>query len=315
MDISASNWNEDDDSNIATAPDGAPEGMAPSGVNNVLRAHQGAVKRWYRWSTPAMTTGTATAYTMSYGVAPAALIDGMTHLVEFHTANGAAATLNINGLGAVPIHYYAVGAWRVMPPGLVGDNDIRRVAYHAGSGAYRLLGPDATGDLVPSARSVARAGALLCHGQAVSRTVYAGLFAAIGTSFGAGDGSTTFNLPDLRGRVVAGKSDMGGADAGNLGGGGVLGAKLGAQTNTATTAVTVSGSASGTLNGSTGDATYGAYGNAVGGGTGGPFSVSNHFHPVVSVSGALGVSASGAGTSGAFSIVQPTIIMTYLIGI
>jgi microcystin-dependent protein len=47
----------------------------------------------------------------------------------------------------------------------------------------------------------APAGYLLCDGSAVSRTTYANLFAAIGTSWGAGDGSTTFNVPDMRGRV------------------------------------------------------------------------------------------------------------------
>ena len=47
-------------------------------------------------------------------------------------------------------------------------------------------------------------GFLLCDGSAVSRTTYADLFAIIGTSFGAGDGSTTFNLPDARGRVMIG---------------------------------------------------------------------------------------------------------------
>ena len=49
-------------------------------------------------------------------------------------------------------------------------------------------------------------GWLLCDGSAISRTTYADLFAVIGTSFGEGDGSTTFNLPDLRGRVGVGKS-------------------------------------------------------------------------------------------------------------
>jgi microcystin-dependent protein len=44
----------------------------------------------------------------------------------------------------------------------------------------------------------------VCDGSAVSRTTYASLFAAIGTTFGAGDGATTFNLPDLRGRVAIG---------------------------------------------------------------------------------------------------------------
>lgn len=48
-------------------------------------------------------------------------------------------------------------------------------------------------------------GWLVCDGSAVSRTTYAALFAAIATNFGAGDGSTTFNLPDGRGQVMAGK--------------------------------------------------------------------------------------------------------------
>ena len=51
---------------------------------------------------------------------------------------------------------------------------------------------------------------LLCDGSAVSRTDYADLFTAIGTAFGAGDGSTTFNLPDLRGRVAVGYAATGG---------------------------------------------------------------------------------------------------------
>ena len=47
-------------------------------------------------------------------------------------------------------------------------------------------------------------GWLLCQGQAISRTEYADLFAVIGTNFGSGDGSTTFNLPDLRGEFLRG---------------------------------------------------------------------------------------------------------------
>lgn len=47
-------------------------------------------------------------------------------------------------------------------------------------------------------------GWLICDGRAVDRTIYAALFAAIGTSYGPGDGSTTFNIPDLRGRVAVG---------------------------------------------------------------------------------------------------------------
>lgn len=58
------------------------------------------------------------------------------------------------------------------------------------------------GDLKISARSAPSSGWLLCDGSAVSRSTFADLFAAIGTVYGVGDGSTTFNLPDLRGRVA-----------------------------------------------------------------------------------------------------------------
>lgn len=118
MDICNSAWNESDPSNDDPAPDGAPEEMAPGGINDVLRAHQGAVKRWYKWSTPATTGGSSTAYTLTYGVAPGALVDGMTHLVQFNAANGDAPTLNVNSLGATPLHYYSAGAWRAVPAAL-----------------------------------------------------------------------------------------------------------------------------------------------------------------------------------------------------
>ena len=56
-------------------------------------------------------------------------------------------------------------------------------------------------------------GFLECNGQAVSRTVYTELFSAIGTLYGVGDGSTTFNVPDLRGEFIRGWDNGRGADA------------------------------------------------------------------------------------------------------
>ena len=61
-----------------------------------------------------------------------------------------------------------------------------------------------TGSIIPFAGKTAPEGWLFCQGQAVSRTTYAQLFAVIGTTYGSGDGSTTFNVPDLRGRVAVG---------------------------------------------------------------------------------------------------------------
>lgn len=60
------------------------------------------------------------------------------------------------------------------------------------------------GSITMFSGSTAPAGHLLCQGQAVSRTTYARLYAVIGTTYGAGDGSTTFNIPNLKGRVPVG---------------------------------------------------------------------------------------------------------------
>lgn len=69
------------------------------------------------------------------------------------------------------------------------------------------------GTIVAYAGATAPEGWLLCAGQAVSRTVYARLFATIGTAYGAGDGATTFTLPDLRGRFPLGRDNMSGISA------------------------------------------------------------------------------------------------------
>ena len=66
------------------------------------------------------------------------------------------------------------------------------------------------------ARNTAPTSWLKADGAAVSRTTYATLFAAIGTTFGAGDGSTTFNLPDLRGEFLRGWDDGRGVDSGRI---------------------------------------------------------------------------------------------------
>jgi len=182
------------------------------------------------------------------------------------------------------------------------------------------------GVILPFGGSAAPGGWLFPFGQLVNRVTYALLFAAIGTTFGAGDGVTTFRLPDMRGVVPAGKSDMGGADRGNLGGGGVLGNQSGTQSTSASVSVSVSGGIGGS--------TFGSIGVVASGQTGGPDSVlsrgdqgggtpvasETHTHSVTvsgSTSGALGVTGtfSGSGGSGtsAITTVQPTIVLNYII--
>lgn len=68
---------------------------------------------------------------------------------------------------------------------------------------------DPPGVVVAYAGAAAPSGWLFCDGSLVSRTTYAALFTAIGTLYGAGDGSTTFGLPDYRGDVLVGKAASG----------------------------------------------------------------------------------------------------------
>jgi microcystin-dependent protein len=174
-----------------------------------------------------------------------------------------------------------------------------------------------TGELKPFAGATAPAGYLLCFGQAISRTAFVGLFTVIGTTYGAGDGSTTFNLPDLRGRVAAGKDDMGGSNANRLSSviaSTTLGASGGAQSESASVSVSgtvsigvsVSGTLGGTINGA---------GSVFGGGPNPGSSVGDP----VTVGGSLNGSGSGAnsmtGSTSAVTNVQPTIILNQMIRI
>lgn len=85
------------------------------------------------------------------------------------------------------------------------------------------------GTILDYAGASVPAGYLLCSGQAVSRATYARLFTAIATLWGSGDGSTTFNVPDLRGRATFGLDNMGGTAAGliTVAGGNIDGTVLG----------------------------------------------------------------------------------------
>jgi microcystin-dependent protein len=111
------------------------------------------------------------------------------------------------------------------------------VSYLWNGTQWDRLGPSAMvmppGVYMPYGGATEPLGWLFCDGRALVRAAYPLLFAAIGIAHGAGDGSTTFNLPDMRGRAAFGRDDMGGTAAGRLtnsgvGNPGVNGALLGA---------------------------------------------------------------------------------------
>ena len=123
------------------------------------------------------------------------------------------------------------------------------------------------------------------QGQAVSRSTYSDLFSAISTTYGTGDGSSTFNLPDLRGRVVAGQDDMGGSSANRMTSpinGDTLGATGGVES--------VSGSSSSHTH---------------------PFSDAYNYTYTAYRSGTT--SATSLTYLGSANVIQPTIVLNYII--
>ena len=162
--------------------------------------------------------------------------------------------------------------------------------------------PLPSGMLAPFAGSTAPVGWLLSDGSAVSRTTYSGLFTAIGTAYGTGDGSTTFNLPDLRGRVPAALDNMGGTDAGRLSLANTLGTTAGTQTHTLTSAEMPS---------HTHVAGYTDGNWKINSNPSGSIGVFINSDPTQGTNLALPSVATGSG--GAHNNMQPTILMNYII--
>lgn len=104
-------------------------------------------------------------------------------------------------------------AFRAGNPAEAGGSGVYsgwREVYHTGNLPLAELSPP--GSVMAFAGPNAPAGWLKCNGAAISRSTYSGLFANIGTWFGGGDGSTTFNIPDLRGEFIRGWDDGRGVD-------------------------------------------------------------------------------------------------------
>lgn len=116
---------------------------------------------------------------------------------------------------AAPTTTFAYQFWADTNAGLLRIRNAANTAWIAlGMLGVPNLGHLLPGSVVYHAKSAAPAGFLKANGGAVSRTTYADLFAEIGTTFGAGDGSLTFNVPDLRGEFLRGWDDSRGVDSG-----------------------------------------------------------------------------------------------------
>ena len=170
-----------------------------------------------------------------------------------------------------------------------------------------------TATIVPWSSASVPSGFLECNGSAVSRTTYATLFGIVGTTYGTGDGSTTFNVPDLQDNVPVGKSNN--KSLASTGG-----------ANTVTSTGNVGGS---TANATLSTSQLASHNHSVTPNNFGSFNGNNSFPPGYSQTGranpaSLGVNSTGSGSghnhnmsanfSGdATSVLQPYLTIIYII--
>lgn len=174
----------------------------------------------------AAAAGTADAITATFTPGITALKDGMALYVRGAAANATTTPTFTPASGTIAAKAIVKGAGAVLAAGdIAGAGHWVELQYDLTLDKWVLLNPatgvsagggQQPGEICYFARNTAPTGFLKANGALLSRTTYAALFAAIGTTFGVGDGSTTFVLPDLRGEFVRGWDDARGIDAGRV---------------------------------------------------------------------------------------------------
>ena len=189
---------------------------ANSGVNTLARGADGFDRQWQNLVAPYLVdngnaNGNNAYYPFIKGINRNGNTWGTAFSFGYETPDG------INKFGRGCIH-------------LIEDNGTQKLWRFEHNGDFNSAGDVSTssgkylnnsvqiselvGEVAFFARTTPPSGWLKANGAAVSRTTYAALFSAIGTTFGAGDGSSTFNLPDLRGEFVRGLDDGRNVDGG-----------------------------------------------------------------------------------------------------
>ncbi len=317
------------------------EGQAPSTVNDSGRAMMASIASFRDDRAGSLICGgTSTAYTLTTNQAFAALADMDGQEISFVVTptNGDAATLNVNSLGAKAL-VFSIG--NPMPAGSLIDGSIYTATYIHASSCWKVHSPaignpynvpiggtmDYIGTTVPNSNFV------FPYGQQISQTTYAALYALVGANAFGSDGGGLFYLPDCRGRVVAGKDNMGGSSANRLTAaddglnGDNLGATGGGETQTLVTAnlpaYTPAGT-NGSISVSTGGGlslptTNGTVGNTnvAGGGSKPSPDTTTTWGATTSLTGSAPsfTGTAQGGTSTAFGIVQPTIVFNKILRI
>jgi microcystin-dependent protein len=305
------------------------EGQSPSSVNDSARAMMAAVAKHRDDISGAIVTGgTATAYTVSSHEVFDTLANLNGQIIAFtpHATNGATVTLNVDGLGARPLRSapsteLLAGTLIQGTPYLALYNNSDATWYLHGffGNPYNVplgAGMDYWLPTAPNSSFV------FPIGQAISRTTYATLFSAMGTTYGPGDGSTTFNLPDKTGRISAMKESVAtrltstyfGGNSANLGATGgnesktLVTANLPPYTPAGSVAVTVTSTSSTVQRNDTGAITINPPGGSI------TIPIINSGLLSSTGTGTLTGTAQG-GTSMPLATIPPTIICNYIMRI
>ena len=170
----------------------------------------------------ASAAGTADALTASFTPAVAALKDGMALFVRAGSVNATATPTFTPNNGTIAAKTIVKGAGGALAAGdIAGAGHWIELQYDLTLDKWVLLNPGngiaaglQPGEVAYFATSTLPTGYLKANGALVSRTTYAALFAKISTTYGVGDGSTTFQLPDTRGEFIRGWDDARGVDSG-----------------------------------------------------------------------------------------------------
>jgi microcystin-dependent protein len=306
------------------------EGQAPSSVNDSARAMMAAIAT-ARQDTQAVigATGTASALTYTSGQGFSSLASMDSQLITFVAplTNAAGATLNVDSLGAIPICVDSAGT--PIPAGVLVGGTPYMVTYYNSISQFRLWNLFANPYNIPLGAGMdywlpttPNSSFVFPAGQAISRTTYAALYALMGNTYGAGDGSATFNLPDKTGRVSAMKE----AGASRLtstyfgSNSTVLGAVGGAESHALTTAELAAHSHANSLNDP--GHIHGTHIPVVGGGTTFPTTASgsasgttNGGPATDSATTGMTITNASTGSGSPHAIVQPTIVCNYIMRI
>lgn len=321
-------WDQTAASNAtADSSIGWSEGQAPSSVNDSARAMMSVQAKWRDDISGALVTGgTDTAFTVtSYSA-----FDSLAHMggqmIAFspHASNTGAATLNVDGLGAKPLR----SAPSVeLPAGTIIEGSPYVALYNHSDQVFYLHGFFGNPYGIPIGSSVEYWGTSVPNssfvfpiGQAISRTTYSVLFSIFSTTYGAGDGTTTFNVPDPTGRVTVMKEASATRLTSTYFGGNstVMGATGGSESHTLTTAQLATHSHANSLNDPGHVHTVGV--GSSGGGTGRVTQGvdnpgANVVGPVLSAATGMTITNANAGSGDAHNNVQPTIICNRILRI